>query len=182
MKIYTKTGDAGKTSLVGGKRISKSDPRIEAYGTVDELIAFCGLLRDSYENKYYQDLVIQIQDRLMVIATTLASDDAANKSELPQVYEKDIIFLEKEIDKMEKHLSPLRSFILPGGHITVSYCHIARTISRRAERKTIILSENAGVDSLVIKYLNRLSDFFFVLSRLISKDLGVKEIPWKPKL
>ena len=182
MKIYTKTGDAGKTSLIGGRIVSKSDDRIEAYGTVDELIAYCGLLRDTFGNTYYQDFMIQIQDKLMIAASLLASDCEGCEIELPKIIEKDIESLEKEIDIMEKQLPPLHSFILPGGHPTVSYCHIARTICRRAERKTIVLSETFHVDPLVIKYLNRLSDFLFVLSRLISKELKAIEIPWKPKL
>ncbi len=182
MKIYTKTGDTGKTSLIGGKRVLKSDDRIEAYGTVDELIAYCGLLRDSYPNEHYHEVLIVIQDRLMVAASLLAADGDEFKEGLPKIYEKDIVFLEKEIDLMEAQLTPLRSFVLPGGHPVVSHCHVARTICRRAERKTILLSEITHSDTLVIKYLNRLSDFLFVLSRLISKELNAVEIPWKPDL
>ncbi len=182
MKIYTKTGDAGKTSLIGGKRVLKSDARIEAYGTVDELIAYCGLLRDSIQHEYYRNLLIRIQDRLMVAASLLAADGKKFEEGLPRIVEKDIIFLEKEIDIMEEKLPPLRSFVLPGGHPTVSHCHIARTICRRAERKTILMAETSPTDPLVIKYLNRLSDFLFVLSRLITKELKAEEIPWKPGL
>jgi cob(I)alamin adenosyltransferase len=182
MKIYTKTGDSGKTSLIGGKRVLKSDIRIEAYGTVDELIAYCGLLRDSFHNEYYQKILISVQDRLMVITSHLAADGVEFEKGLPKIHEKDIVVLEKEIDKMEDQLPPLHSFVLPGGHPTVSHCHIARTICRRAERKTILLTEITPVDPLVIKYLNRLSDFLFVLSRLISRDLSATEIPWKPEL
>jgi cob(I)alamin adenosyltransferase len=182
MKIYTKTGDSGKTSLIGGKRVLKSDERIEAYGTVDELIAWCGLLRDSLHNDYYRKILIEVQDRLMVVASHLAADSVESEKNLPQIYEKDVVILEKEIDIMEEQLPPLHSFILPGGHPTVSHCHIARTICRRAERKTILLAENSHIDPLVIKYLNRLSDFLFVLSRLISRDLMAVEIPWKPEL
>jgi len=182
MKIYTKTGDKGKTSLIGGRIVSKSDNRIEAYGTVDELIAYCGLLRDSLDNSYYQKLIIEVQDRLMVCASLLAADCDGCEKDLPRIHEEDIVLLEKEIDKMETQLAPLRSFVLPGGHPTVSVCHIARTICRRAERKTIYLAETSHSDPLVIKYLNRLSDFLFVLSRLISSELKAEEIPWKPKL
>jgi cob(I)alamin adenosyltransferase len=182
MKIYTKSGDTGMTSLIGGRRVSKSDGRIEAYGTVDELIAYCGLLRDSFRNKYYQDILVKIQDRLMVAASLLAAESEAFEIELPHLHETDIILLENEIDRMESQLNPLRTFILPGGNSTVSICHISRTICRRAERKAIYLAETAHVDTLVIKYLNRLSDFLFVLSRLISRDLGADEITWKPDL
>jgi len=182
MKIYTKTGDTGKTSLIGGKRVLKSDERIEAYGTVDELIAYCGLLRDSFNNDYYRNVLIRIQDKLMVAASHLAADGMAFENDLPKIYEKDVNVLEKEIDDMEEQLSPLHSFVIPGGHPTVSHCHIARTICRRAERKTISLAEITNIDPLIIKYLNRLSDFLFVLSRLISKDLNAEEIQWKPDL
>jgi len=182
MKIYTKTGDSGKTSLIGGKRVLKSDGRIEAYGTVDELIAYCGLLRDSLQSGNSKNLLIKIQDRLMVAASLLAADGEEFLQGLPRLSEDDIKLLEKEIDSMEEKLPPLRSFVLPGGHPTVSHCHIARTICRRAERKTIHLSETTYVDPLVIKYLNRLSDYLFVLSRLISRELHAEEIPWKPGL
>lgn len=182
MKIYTKTGDTGKTSLIGGKRVLKSDGRIDAYGTVDELIAWCGLLRDSFPVKVYTDLLIKIQDRLMVAASLLATDDREFEKHLPHLSEKDILLLEVEIDRMESMLPPLNSFVLPGGHTAVSYCHVARTVCRRAERKTIYLAEISYIDPLVIKYLNRLSDFLFVLSRLISRELGAEEIPWKPEL
>jgi cob(I)alamin adenosyltransferase len=182
MKIYTKTGDTGKTSLIGGKRVLKSDGRIEAYGTVDELVAYCGLLRDSLHEEHYREILIIVQDRLMVAASHLAADGAEFEKDLPKIYEKDVVILEKEIDGMEEQLEPLHSFVLPGGHTTVSHCHIARTICRRAERKTILLAETTHIDPLVIKYLNRLSDYLFVLSRLISKDLKAVEIPWKPEL
>lgn len=182
MKIYTKTGDSGTTSLIGGKRVLKSDGRIDAYGTVDELIAYCGLLRDTIPDKHYSDLLVKIQDRLMVSASLLAADGEEYVKDLPGISEKDIQFLEKEIDIMEEKLPPLKSFILPGGHPVVSHCHIARTICRRAERKTIYLAETTRVDPLVIKYLNRLSDYLFVLSRLISRDLQADEIPWRPEL
>lgn len=182
MKIYTKGGDRGTTSLIGGRRVPKYHSKIEAYGTVDELISYIGLLRDYYENDYYKKFLISIQDKLMVCSALLAADCDGCEEELPQLNAKDISTLEKEIDKMEGSLPPLKSFVLPGGHPVVSFCHIARTVCRRAERITIRVAEEFKVDDLVIKYLNRLSDFFFVFSRLISKDLGAEEIPWKPKL
>jgi cob(I)alamin adenosyltransferase len=182
MKIYTKGGDRGTTSLIGGRRVPKYHSKIEAYGTVDELISYIGLLRDYYKNDYYKELLISIQDKLMVCSALLAADCDGCEDELPKLKTKDITVLEKEIDKMEESLPPLKSFILPGGNPVVSYCHIARTVCRRAERITIKVAEEFKVDDLVIKYLNRLSDFFFVFSRLISSDLGAEEIPWKPKL
>jgi cob(I)alamin adenosyltransferase len=182
MKIYTKGGDKGTTSLIGGRRVPKYHSKIEAYGTVDELISYIGLLRDYYQNDYYQEFLIDVQDKLMTCSALLAADCDGCEDELPKISSKDIIQLEKEIDKMEEKLPPLKSFVLPGGHPVVSFCHITRTVCRRAERITIRVAEEFKVDELVIKYLNRLSDFFFVFSRLISKDLGAKEIPWKPKL
>ena len=182
MKIYTKGGDSGQTSLIGGKRVPKYHKRIEAYGTVDELIAYIGLLRDTIQNKDYQNKLIHIQDRLMTAASLLAAKNEASQKNLPKLYEKDIEFLEKEIDKMESQVKPLQTFILPGGNSIVSFCHIARTVCRRSERLSVKLSINSGQDKLVIKYLNRLSDFLFVFSRLISKELGIEEIPWKPIL
>ncbi|MFW5820075.1 MAG: cob(I)yrinic acid a,c-diamide adenosyltransferase [Bacteroidota bacterium] len=182
MKIYTKGGDKGTTALIGGRRVPKFHAKIEAYGTVDELISYTGLLRDEYNNEHYKAVLIEIQDRLMTCSSLLAADCDGCEEELPQIREKDIDFLEKEIDDMEKDLPPLRSFILPGGNRVVSVCHITRTICRRAERITIKLAEEYEVGELVIKYLNRLSDFFFVFSRLISRDLNAEEIPWKPKL
>ncbi len=182
MKIYTKGGDKGTTALIGGKRVPKYHLRIEAYGTVDELIAYIGLLRDSYENEYYKNVLIKIQDKLMTCSSLLAADCDGCENELPQIHEDDVKDLENEIDKMEAELSPLKSFILPGGNPVVSFCHITRTICRRSERITVRMAEEFEVDYLVIKYLNRLSDFFFVFSRLISRDLDVKEIPWQPKL
>ena len=182
MKIYTRGGDRGTTSLLSGKIVPKHHLRIESYGTVDELIAFCGLLRDSYSNEYYTKLIAEIQDRLMTIASLLANDDTALIAQLPSLYEEDVVVLEKEIDKMEEQLPPIRTFVLPGGNYVVSVCHVTRTVCRRAERVVIRLSEEEDVNPLVIKYLNRLSDFLFVLSRLISRELDVKETNWKPKL
>ena len=182
MKIYTKSGDKGQTSLLSGKRVPKHHIRIEAYGTVDELNSFCGLLRDMYQNQYYQALIVEIQDRLMSIASVLSADETIENINLPKLYEEDIRRLENEIDKMDEALPPLRSFILPGGNPVVSVCHLTRTVCRRAERIITRLSEESEVNNLIIVYLNRLSDFLFTLSRLISRDLDAKEIIWKPKL
>ena len=168
--------------MLSGQRVPKNQIRIEAYGTVDELISFCGLLRDTYENEYYQSLIAEIQDRLMTIASVLSSDERIENGTLPQIYEGDISKLENEIDKMDEILPPLRSFILPGGNTAVSFCHITRTVCRRAERIIAKLSEEAELNPLIIIYLNRLSDFLFTLSRLISRDLNTKEIKWQPKL
>ncbi|MCF8380952.1 MAG: cob(I)yrinic acid a,c-diamide adenosyltransferase [Bacteroidales bacterium] len=182
MKIYTKTGDTGSTSLIGGKRVPKYHERIEVYGSLDELISFIGLLRDSLESEEYQNILISIQDRLMVCSSILASESDEYLEGLPKIFNEDIELLEIEIDRMEADLEPLTAFILPGGHQAVSLCHIARTICRRVERQTVKLAEQVALDEIVIKYLNRLSDYFFVLSRKISKDFNAKEIPWKPKL
>ena len=149
---------------------------------MDELISFCGLLRDTYENDYYQALIAEIQDRLMTIASILSADERIENLPLPKLYEADIRKLEDEIDKMDETLPTLRSFILPGGNAVVSYCHITRAVCRRAERIITRLSEESEVNPLIIVYLNRLSDFLFTLSRLISRDLNVKEITWSPKL
>jgi cob(I)alamin adenosyltransferase len=182
MKIYTKAGDKGQTSLIGGSRVPKYHERIEAYGTVDELIAYIGLLRDSLNDINHKNLLLQIQDRLMATAALLAADSEHHKKNLIKIHKKDLTFLEKAIDRMEKDLPALNSFILPGGHPVVSFCHIARTVCRRAERITVKLTEISESDKLIIKYLNRLSDFLFVFSRLISSELGVNEIQWKPIL
>jgi cob(I)alamin adenosyltransferase len=182
LKIYTKGGDKGSTSLLGGRRVPKYHLKIEAYGPVDELMAFVAVVMDSYQNDYYRDFLSWVLDRLMTISSILASDCDDCPDQLPQLTVSDIQKLELEIDKMEEKLTPLRTFILPGGNITASYCHVARTITRRAERIIVRLNEEFSTDELVIKYLNRLSDFFFVLSRLIISDLQLKENVWKPQL
>ena len=179
-KIYTKGGDKGNTSLLGGTRVPKYHDRIEAYGTIDELSAFVGMLRDQHISCYYKDNLLSILEKLFIIESNLASDKAAKTSSLPMIREKDISFLEKQIDEMNELLPELKMFILPGGHPIVSYCHICRTICRRAERFTIKLSKDLEVDDLIIKYLNRLSDYFFVLGRKLSLDLKVKEVLWNP--
>lgn len=182
MKIYTKTGDKGQTSLIGGTRVPKHHIRIEAYGTVDELNSHIGLIRDQEIDPHVKSILAEVQDRLFTIGSSLASDPQKSKMKIPDLKEDDISLLEQEIDKMNDVLPEMRSFILPGGHTIVSYCHIARCVCRRAERNTIHLSENDFVSDLVIKYLNRLSDYLFVLSRKLAQDLGATEIPWKPRL
>jgi cob(I)alamin adenosyltransferase len=182
MKIYTKTGDKGKTSLIGGKIVPKYHKRIEACGSVDELIAFVGLLRDSIENTNHKENLLIIQDRLMTIASLLSAESNDFRKSIPDLVEKDVLFLEKEIDRMENHLPSLHTFIFPGGHTLVSICHITRAVCRRAERNTVKVAGTSTSDMLILSYLNRLSDFLFVLSRLISNELGIKGIAWKPNL
>lgn len=181
MKIYTKKGDTGETSLIGGVRVKKSNVRIHAYGTVDELNSVVGLVRDSASNAEIIDQLLEIQDRLFVIGSQLASAPDS-KMKLPEISSEDITHLENFIDAMNEELPELKSFILPGGDITVSYCHLARTVCRRAERWVIEVDETEKVDPVIIEYLNRLSDYFFMLSRKISLDNNAKEIPWKPRL
>ena len=179
-KIYTKGGDKGNTSLLGGTRVPKYHERIEAYGTVDELSAFVGMLRDQHISCYYKDNLLNILEKLFIIESNLASDKPESIASLPKIRERDILLLEKQIDEMNEKLPELKMFILPGGHPVVSYCHICRTICRRAERFTIKLSRDFDVEDLIIKYLNRLSDYFFVLGRKLSQDLNTKEILWNP--
>ena len=178
MKIYTLTGDDGSTSLSGGRRVPKHSPRVEAYGSVDELIAWIGLIRVHEQNVGHSEILIYIQDQLMRCAAALAYDSTNEKSReiLP---ESDCTFvLEKEIDKMEELLPGLKNFILPGGSVLVSYCHIARCVCRRAERAVLRLSETEESPEIVTRFLNRLSDFMFVLSRKISLELGNEELRW----
>ena len=181
-KIYTKTGDKGTTSLIGGTRVPKYHARIEAYGTVDELNSFVGLLRDQDIDAHSKELLLEIQDRLFTLESILAVDSERHLKSLPDLKEEDIQLLEKEIDIMNESLPELTSFTLPGGHPTVSYCHVARTICRRAERLTIKLNESFFVPPIVITYLNRLSDYLFVLARKFSHDFGVEESLWKPRI
>jgi len=182
MKIYTKTGDLGTTSLFGGKRVSKAALRIDAYGTVDELNSYIGLVRDQGVNEKRVEVLLGIQNTLFIIGSILATEPGNEKVKIPTLREGDITFLEGEIDAMESELEPLRFFILPGGHASVSICHIARTVCRRAERLAIALYEKEGGEiGIVIKYLNRLSDYLFVLSRKMSRELGVGETPWRPE-
>lgn len=181
-RVYTKTGDKGETSLIGGTRLPKQHIRIEAYGTVDELNSFIGVVRDQGIDEHSKSILIEIQDRLFTLGSLLAADPEKNKMKLPQVKEEDIIFLEKEIDKMDEVLPEMKHFVLPGGHQAVSYCHVARCVCRRAERATLKLAENEKVDEIIYKYLNRLSDYLFVLSRKLAHDLKVEETPWKPRM
>lgn len=180
MKIYTKTGDAGTTALFGGARVLKSHERIEAYGTVDELNSFIGLLRDQPVNQSRQEILIQIQNRLFTIGAILATEPGNEKVKVPQLDLHDVEVLEKAIDRMDANLSPLRNFILPGGHTSVSFGHVARTVCRRAERLIIALDAHDKVQPLVIQFMNRLSDYLFVLCRQMASDLGITETAWKP--
>ncbi|HEY0656392.1 MAG TPA: cob(I)yrinic acid a,c-diamide adenosyltransferase [Chryseosolibacter sp.] len=182
MKIYTKTGDQGTTALFGGKRVSKADLRIDTYGTVDELNSWVGLLRDQEVNKKRADFLIDIQDRLFTIGSILATEPGNTKVKIPALSLNDVQALEKSIDAMDAGLPPMKSFILPGGNQSVSFCHITRTVCRRAERLVIALNNHQPVDATVIQYLNRLSDYFFVLSRKIALELNVADTPWKPKM
>lgn len=182
MKIYTKTGDEGSTGLFGGKRLSKGDLRIEAYGTVDELNSFVGLLRDQKVNEQRHEFLVWIQDRLFTIGSLLAVEPGNTKVKVPALRDEDVVKLENEIDKMETSLEPMKTFVLPGGHPSVSFGHITRTVCRRAERLVIRLHEVEKVDAVIIKYLNRLSDFFFVLCRKMTNELNAKETPWHPDM
>ena len=179
MNIYTKTGDKGTTALFGGKRVSKDDIRIEAYGTVDELNAHLGMLRDQAVNQKRADELISIQDRLFVTGSILATVPGNDKVKIPKLTETDVELLERSIDGMEKTLEPMRFFVLPGGHVSISSGHIARTVCRRAERLVVALNKAEPVEPLVIKYLNRLSDYLFVLCRKMAQELGIQETPWK---
>jgi len=183
MKIYTKTGDQGLTSLIGGSRVPKSSLRIDCYGTVDELNSYLGLLRDQEVNAARRDFLKEIQDRLFTIGSHLATDpEQEGTKRLPDLHAADVALLEMEMDAMSETLTPLRHFVLPGGHPAVSFGHVARCVCRRAERLAVHLREESAVEELVIMYLNRLSDYLFVLSRAMAHDLGVEEVTWKPRL
>lgn len=179
-KIYTKTGDEGQTALFGGKRLPKSHLRIECYGTVDELNSFLGLVRDRTEDEHVRAVLFEIQNRLFDLGANLASDPSKNLPS-PTVGQTDIQLLENEIDAMEATLPPLKNFILPGGHPTVSHCHVARCVCRRAERLVVALNMEEPVSPEVLKYLNRLSDYLFVLARKLGQNLGASEVVWKGK-
>ena len=181
-KIYTKTGDKGTTSLIGGTRVPKYHPRIEAYGTVDELNSFIGLLRDQKIDAHSKTVLTEIQERLFTLESLVAQDPDKKAVNLPTLSDGDVELLENEIDMMNEKLPALTSFILPGGHPVVSYSHICRTICRRSERLLIKLSENSPVEMLSIIYLNRLSDYLFVLGRKLATDFKIEEIVWKPRL
>lgn len=180
-KIYTKTGDKGETALIGGERVLKNHPRIEAYGDVDELKSWIGLIRDQDIEIVHKRTLLGIQDRLFTIESHLASPDLQLTVNLPSISEKDIFILEKEIDRMNEELPVLNSFILPGGCVAASMCHVGRTICRRAERRIITLSASENIDNILLKYVNRLSDYLFVLARAITKETSGVETPWIPK-
>jgi len=181
MKIYTKTGDAGKTSLLGGTRVSKAELRLETYGTVDELNSFLGLVSDLEIDDKRKQFLRNIQYRLFTVGSSLAAETEKARDFKPDLQEDDVTILETSIDSMTSTLPEMRNFIVPGGHQLVSSTHIARTICRRAERLVIKLSETAPVEEIVVRYLNRLSDYLFVLARKQGSDLKVPEIPWKPR-
>lgn len=181
MKIYTKTGDKGQTSLLGGARVPKHSLRIESYGTIDELNSWIGLVRDQQIPADLTPILLEIQDRLFTMGSELATEPGKTKVKIPHLQQEDVIFLEKEIDRMEADLPPMRNFILPGGHPAVSTCHITRCVCRRAERLCVHLSSESEVDEIIPMYLNRLSDYLFVLSRWLSKSLNAEEIPWKAR-
>lgn len=184
MKIYTKTGDGGKTSLIGGTKVSKSNIRIDAYGTVDELNSCIGLVGDMIDDDPSKKILKEIQDRLFTIGSCLACDpDKETKMKIPDLHESDVTVLEKEIDLMNEVLPEMRSFILPGGHVSISTTHIARCVCRRAERCCVLIADEGGfVEPLVIKYLNRLSDYLFVLARYIGHHLKIKDVEWHPRM
>ena len=187
-EIYTKTGDKGTTGLFGGTRVPKNHIRIEAYGTLDELNSHLGLIRDQDIFAVAKEELIKIQDNLFTAGAILATDPEKTKLKngkerlnIPHISKDDIQFLEQAIDRMDAKLEPMTHFILPGGHTTVSYCHIARSVCRRAERNCVSLSENEPVEEEIIQYLNRLSDYLFVLARMLTKTLQVKEVKWIPR-
>lgn len=188
MKIYTKTGDKGTTALFGGTRVPKYHLRIEAYGTVDELNSYIGLIRDQDIDKIYINSLIRIQNELFTLGAMLATPpekeilkNGKERLNIPKVNLSSIEHLENEIDQMNAELPPMTNFILPGGNQTVSFCHIARCVCRRAERLVTSLHESESINQDILMYLNRLSDYLFVLARKLTKDLSAKEIPWVPK-
>lgn len=182
MKIYTKTGDEGLTSLIGGTRVPKYDLRIESYGTVDELNSYIGMIRDHDISSAHKDILKEIQDRLFTIGSSLASDPEKSRMKIPDLHLTDISMLEKEIDAMNEVLPELKHFILPGGSQVVSFCHISRCVCRRAERIIVHLKAESFVDEKVIIYLNRLSDYLFVLARKLCFDINVTENQWLPRV
>ncbi len=188
MKVYTKTGDQGTTALFGGTRVPKNHIRIDSYGTVDELNSYIGLIRDQEISQRYKDVLIEVQDRLFTVGAILATPpekEVMKNGELRLqklgIIPSDVEFLEHEIDTMEDSLPQMTHFVLPGGHTTVSFCHIARCVCRRAERLAVHLNQNEPVAELAIVYLNRLSDYLFVLSRKLSADLHANEVKWIPR-
>lgn len=180
MKIYTRKGDKGETSLIGGVRVSKTNARIEAYGTVDELNSFLGVIRDTAEKSHQSEVLVEIQNRLFTIGSELASAPES-KMKVPELTDGDIELLEKEMDSMNEGLPELKNFILPGGDLAASHCHVARCVCRRAERRTVALAALAEVDERIIRYLNRLSDYLFMLARFYTHQHGGTETPWKTR-
>lgn len=181
MKIYTKKGDQGRTSLLGGDQVLKSNVRIEAYGTIDELNAYIGLIKDIFPDQKAAQKLLEIQETLFVIGSHLASTKESAQKYLPNIDSSSVKKLEKDIDAMEKKLKPLTSFILPGGSVAISYCHVARCVCRRAERAIVLLDETSPVQPIIIQYINRLSDYLFVLARYSAHIEHVEEIKWTPK-
>lgn len=183
-KIYTKTGDLGKTSLIGGTKVPKNHLRIETYGTVDELNSYIGLVNDLMEDAPAKNILKEVQDRLFTVGSSLACDpDKEPLMKIPDLKETDVLLLEEEIDRMNEILPPMKFFVLPGGHVAISTTHVARCICRRAERLCVnMLEHDLFIDPLVIKYINRLSDYLFVLSRYAAHLLQVPEIAWKPRI
>ena len=181
MKIYTKTGDNGTTSLIGGTRVQKNDPRLECYGTIDELNSYLGLIRDNYSSQDIQDQILTIQQKLFVIGAEIANDKP-QKTNIPSISEADILSLEEKIDGISEKLPPQKSFIIPGGHSVSSYCQIARTVCRRAERAIYNIPLEKRPSMLSTIYINRLSDYLFVLARKALKDFNKSEITWNPSL
>lgn len=186
MKIYTKTGDLGKTSLFGGTRVKKSNIRIDAYGTVDELNSYMGLIRDQINEEGLVADIITIQSKLFTLGAMLATPsdkeklkNGKDRLKIDKVEQEEISFLENKIDEMNESLAPMTHFILPGGHTSVSFCHISRCVCRRAERITVELADQERINPHILIYLNRLSDYLFVLARKLSSDNNIKEIPWK---
>ena len=182
MRVYTKTGDKGYTSLIGGVRVPKFHLRIESYGTIDELNSYIGLIRDHDIDEAYKAVLKEVQDRLFTIGSVLASDPDKSRMKVPDLKEHDIELLEAEMDSMLDVLPELKHFILPGGSVSISNCHIARCICRRAERLAVQLSGESFVDEKVIVYLNRLSDYLFVLARKLCYDQGIEENKWIPRM
>ncbi len=178
-KIYTKTGDAGETSLLGGKRVPKYHPRVEAYGNVDELNSFIGLLKCYTDDKDLGEVLINIQHHLYFIGSLVACDSCKEQEKLTQINNNDIVYLEEQIDKITQKLPELTAFIIPGGNKAVSYAHVCRSICRRAERALIELSAKTHIDNLIIIYLNRLSDYLFTLARKLTYDAGLQETKYK---
>jgi cob(I)alamin adenosyltransferase len=177
MKVYTKKGDAGETSLVGGTRTAKNTPRVEAYGTVDELISWIGLLRCDAAAEPYNPILRRIQECLMTCSALLAADEQAHKK-LPAIADADIIALETAIDDMQSRLTPLRAFVLPAAPQAAAVCHIVRTVCRRAERCAVSVARQASLDDNVLRYLNRLSDYLFTLARQLTADSGMADDYW----